>query len=518
MTEFVHRNASEALSYLMEAVMRGDEVGSRNGRVMELLFSHVVLTNPLEREIVTPLRKASLPAQIAETAWVLAGRSDVEWLSHYLPRAKDFSDDGETWRGGYGPRLRRWGELPQGRAQVEGLDQLQFVVDLLRADPLSRRAVVALYDPSVDSAPGKDIPCNDWLHFVSRLGALDLHVATRSNDLMWGWSGINAFEWSALLEVVAELTGMVAGELHFSISSLHLYDRHWGKASQIAQLGDRSAIPRYPVQSPRFHIKSITELDGALSDWFDLEQAIRKGGVVRDRIEDFPDPMLRSWLQVLAWWWTQDESYLDSLIGTALYVAALQSPRMDKPVALKPALTMEAFTRYVSELHEAKHLAYGDSWKRRGEQIGILANIARKVDRMGKNGGGDDPADTAIDLLCYLIKYRWWLSERVDGAALFYDKAWGSTPSDLAGPVTEMLDSLQSVPRHVGPNLDLENAIERDFGYVEQLAEAGDPARAGFVMDLILNAHQLAYRLWLARETWKAGNSSRAWKGYDDEA
>ena len=91
-------------SIAADLLENGDEVGSRNGRVMEFINASITLTDPQRREILTLNRKANVFAQIAETMWVLSGRNDVEWLSAYLPRAKDFSDDGKTWRGGYGCR------------------------------------------------------------------------------------------------------------------------------------------------------------------------------------------------------------------------------------------------------------------------------------------------------------------------------------------------------------------------------------------------------------------------------
>src|SRR5260370_17411486 len=40
------------------------------------------------------------------------------------------------------------------------------------------------------------------------------------------------------------------------------------------------------------------------------------------------------------------------------------------------------FREAVARLHRAKDAVYRDAWKRRGEVISILANIARKVDRL----------------------------------------------------------------------------------------------------------------------------------------
>jgi len=66
------------------------------------------------------------------------------------------------------------------------------------------------------------------------------------------------------------------------------------------------------------------------------------------------------------------------------------------------------FSEAVRRLHEAKAAAYRGAWKRRGEVLSILANIARKVDRLecALDGAAVTPdearLDTAIDLLVLL--------------------------------------------------------------------------------------------------------------------
>lgn len=395
----VFGNVNEALPVLMDELLAdGEEFGSRGGRTLELTHIGITLTRPWQREIVLPERKASIAAQIAETMWVLAGRTDVDWLSHYLPRALDFSDDGATWRAGYGQRLRNY----------QGVDQLAYIVDTLRASPGSRQAVAVLWDPTVDTTPGKDIACNNWLNFSSRLGHLDLHVGIRSNDAMWGWSGINAFEWSALQEIVAGMLGLRVGALHFSVTSFHLYDIHWEKAKRIAVQEGNFMFN----DSPRFaSVDDLDSFDSLTAEWFNLEGQIRKGASYFNQrnVDEFPEPMLRSWLRVLQWWWTGDHNYLAELRNTRLYEAAKSSIQ---PRAGARAKVHEppSFLDHVNALHAEKHAAYGDSWKRRGEYM-ILANIARKIDRLGNGADTTDETqvDTAIDLLVYLAKYRCWL-------------------------------------------------------------------------------------------------------------
>lgn len=476
------RGINDAIPQLMRVVMNdGDEVPSRVGRTYELTHVGVTLRDPRDRYTTVPGRKPNIAAQIAETMWVLAGRDDIEWLSHYLPRAADYSDDGEIWRGAYGPRLRYWGG---------DFDQIAHIIDLLQNDGTTRRAVASIYDAEIDSKPGKDIPCNNWLHFTSRLGRVDLHVAIRSNDLMWGWSGINMFEWSALQEIVAGYAGQTVGDLHFSITSLHLYDRHWAKAEQ---LGQSVALPA--AESPRFMHPGIS-FDELVEAWFTVEQLIRTDNGHVKAVEDFPEPMLQSWLRVLQWWWSGDRGFLEPLEETSIVRACDLGvqPKVQAPLPNPGVPQTVGFVEYVTGLHDEKHAAYGDSWKRRGEMLGIMANIARKVDRLGYNGAGDTATDTAIDLLVYLAKYHTWLTNR--------------PASDFTEAPNALIRELR-VPAFTDAR-ELERLITGNFEQLEMLVLKEDPERRKLVWELLVEAYGLARMLWEAERVCDPENYKHA--------
>lgn len=486
--DVLYSDINEALPSLASILLdEGNLVGSRLGeQTKELTFVGITLANPLNREILLPTRKASLAAQIAESMWVLSGRDDIAWLSHYLPRAKDFSDDGEVWRGAYGPRLRRW---PLHNGPFISQDQLAHVVGLLKEEPTTRRAVMSIYDPARDAAPGKDIPCNDFLHFLARDGIVDLHVFTRSNDILWGWSGINAFEWSVLLEVVAGLTGLKVGQIHFSISSLHVYDRHFQRLEKL-----RADNPVDPFkESPRFKTSGWVEFNDIVARWFDLENSIRTAlmTVSAETIRDFPDPMLRSWLQVIAYHWSGNPAWLQGLNGTPLYHAAMMSPVPPHRKPVQPAGT--PFTDFVARLHEQKHAAYGDSWKKRGELFSIIPNVARKVDRLGVSDDNETAADTAIDLLVYLIKYRIWLVENEVGTPL----PAGLRDSIPEAHVDQVAKVLRYQPTQAAQNNDVKiTYLKMDFESLMAAVENKEPDRWKIVDRMLVDAGPLAARLW----------------------
>jgi thymidylate synthase len=528
---YVYGDINKALPQLLHDVLAAPEAPSRAGRTRELRHVGITLTDPLAREILVPGRRVNLAAQIAETAWVLAGRNDIEWLSHYMPRARDFSDDGKTWGSGYGPRLRAW----------HGTDQLAYIVDLLRKDPDTRQAVAVLWDPDVDTEPGprKDRACNNWLNFSARGGVLDLHVAVRSNDLMWGFSGINAFEWSVLLEVVAGLTGLTAGSLHFSTTSLHLYERHWDRAAAIVEEAAKTErVTAGP--SPRYDPpgRTMESFDEVLKQWFQLEYDIRTGSpLVEGYIDSFPEPMLRSWLRVLDWWWNGNRwTGLIPVQGTALAVAATMNLQpvwhqyseevggvevrdgLGEPLRTNrshpgkkdgssdldlPQPPISPFLAYAIKTHNEKHAAYGDSWKRRGEMLGIMANIARKIDRLGGSATADETsADTAMDLMIYLAKYQIWLADNAGDKPRSYQ---GSDTPDEANKLLVKVEE-EFNPLHSRIDAALTEEFLRDsFDRLEQQVLTNHETRYERVGIMLRHAYKLARYLWEAeREPYDA--------------
>lgn len=438
-------NANSALVNILRGVMKnGNLVKSRNGDTKELPMVQFHVMNPLDRYITVPGRAVHIPAQIYETMWVLSGSNDISVLKEYLPKAPDFSDDGVTWRAGYGPRLRSFG--------TNRVDQLKKVVDLLREDPNTRQAVISIFDGNIDHTVSKDIPCNNWLHFINRGGKLNLHVATRSNDIMWGWSGINNFEWSVLLEIVAYLTDLNVGPITYSISSIHVYDRHFNKAQRIIEANEGCYLSN-PISDfvdkfltnnestdPRFDsASSIEELDADIAQWHKVEEIIRtEGWTSRAAAETVKirSRLFKAFAHCIAMWHTKDYDLFPYLEGTQIMESLKLSPTkvsITKPGDNASGVGSEltGFMKDIDELHREKDKAYGISWRKRGEVLGIMANLARKVDRLGANGGGDTALDTVTDLAVYAVKYHVYLSSN------------GSVSTD-ENAITNLVDKLDS--------------------------------------------------------------------------
>lgn len=101
-----------------------------------------------------------------------------------------------------------------------GRDQLAWVIDRLRHDPLSRSATITTFQPRTDTSY---IPCVSLLDFWLPGGAVELIAYAHSID--FGAKGYgNLVELAALQHRIATTLGRQAGRLHFIVKSAHIYD------------------------------------------------------------------------------------------------------------------------------------------------------------------------------------------------------------------------------------------------------------------------------------------------------
>lgn len=213
------------------------ELQSTRGRTKEIFGVILQLTDPRARLSRTETKQGTLFSCLGELLWYLAGTDDLGFITHYLSRYEKDSEDGETIRGAYGPRLRR-GEF----------DQLHRICQVLREKPNSRRAVVQLFQ-AIDSDPRhKEAPCTCSLQFVLRNGSLDLMVHMRSNDAFMGLPH-DVFAFTMLQELIASDLEVELGTYKHCVGSLHLYEDHYQKAKDY--LGEHWQLPRPMPRMPK---------------------------------------------------------------------------------------------------------------------------------------------------------------------------------------------------------------------------------------------------------------------------
>jgi thymidylate synthase len=238
----------------------GRECPSRNGPVIEMPEPvSTTFRNPNQRVLFSKLRRANPFFHLFESLWMLAGRDDVKFVAQFAKQMKEYSDDGQRLNGAYGYRWRKW----------FGRDQLAATLKLLKEDPFSRRAVVAIWDGATDGTyPSKDLPCNLSVVFSLRPGSwasgsrvengnrLYMTVYNRSNDIIWGLYGANCVHFSVLQEYMAGALGVSLGTYTHVSNSFHAYTENpqWEKLRDRLGYEDvdiyrANYIPTFPLMT-----------------------------------------------------------------------------------------------------------------------------------------------------------------------------------------------------------------------------------------------------------------------------
>lgn len=159
-----------------DAVLGSPFRGEPRGYPCLELYNHVTVTDMLKPLVVAPWRKLNYRFAAAEAFWILTGDNTVEGIAPYNKRIADFSDDGVTMAGAYGPPIKA---------------QLEYVVKTLLADRDTRQAILTIWRPA--PAKSKDIPCTIAVSFFLRPSEIDrkvdlLHASVfmRSSDVWLG--------------------------------------------------------------------------------------------------------------------------------------------------------------------------------------------------------------------------------------------------------------------------------------------------------------------------------------------
>jgi hypothetical protein len=188
-------------------------------------------------------------------------------------------------------------------------------------------------------------------------------------------------------------------------------------------------------------------------------------------------------------------------------------------------VSLATIAAMLTRLHRVKDRIYRDAWRRRGELIGIFANIARKYDRLEVAASEADAesvesrADTAADLAVYAAKYLTWLIEHDPSLAADFDAdptAWSAARGhDALCAVLKDLDSAEQ-KRRVPPPADLDAALVAVSEPFRQLEES---LVAGAALDPTVKA-ELVWRLsdGATRYLWRlARDQPDAWARFANE-
>lgn len=165
-----------------------------------------------------PYREISTKYADAELKWYWSADNKCETIGQYAKMWLRLTDDGVTNNSAYGYILFK----------KYGFNQLEQVIELLKKDRNTRRAVLNISDPTIDRINTKDMQCTIALQFIVRDGKLNTTVYMRSNDVYFGLPYDYIFFMSLATYIATRLELKVGTYTHVA-TSMHMYERDVNK-------------------------------------------------------------------------------------------------------------------------------------------------------------------------------------------------------------------------------------------------------------------------------------------------
>ncbi len=236
---------------LMDSILaRGFDGPGRDGAPTRALFGHQMRFDLAEGFPLLTTKKLHFRSIAYELLWMMAGRTNVKWLNDHQVRIWDAWADGEGNLGPvYGKQWRSWAVTnPDG--STKEVDQLVGVVEMLRREPETRRALVSAWN--VADLPKMVLPpCHVLFQFRILGGRLHCQLYQRSADVVIGLP-FNIASYALLTLMVAEVLEVEPGEFIHTIGDAHIYHDQFDAA--------RTQLERTPTAPPTIMLKARDHL------------------------------------------------------------------------------------------------------------------------------------------------------------------------------------------------------------------------------------------------------------------
>ncbi len=181
------------------------------------------------------LRYTNWKAAIDEILWIWQKKSNnVNDLNSHI--WDSWADQNGSIGKAYGYQLGIKHQYKEGE-----FDQVDRVLYDLKQNPYSRRIMTNIYNFS-DLHEMNLYPCAYSMTFNVTGKKLNAILNQRSQDTLVA-NNWNVVQYSALLMMFAQVSGLEAGELIHVISDMHIYDRHISLVKELLQ--------REPKQAPK---------------------------------------------------------------------------------------------------------------------------------------------------------------------------------------------------------------------------------------------------------------------------
>ena len=212
------------LDLLSRILNEGVHKGDRTGTGTLSVFGNQMRFDLRDGFPLLTTKKLHLKSIIYELLWFLRGDTNIHYLQEHGVRIwNEWADEHGDLGPVYGHQWRSWPDYKGGT-----IDQITNVLEQIKHNPNSRRMLVTAWNPAeVDEMALP--PCHCLFQFYVADGRLSLQLYQRSADTFLGVP-FNIASYALLLQMMAQVTGLEAGEFIHTTGDTHLYSNHLEQA------------------------------------------------------------------------------------------------------------------------------------------------------------------------------------------------------------------------------------------------------------------------------------------------
>ena len=205
---------------LTEGVKKEDRTGTGTISV----FGNQMRFNLEDGFPLLTTKKLHLKSIIYELLWFLRGDTNIKYLKdHGVSIWDEWADENGELGPVYGHQWRSWPDENGGT-----IDQIQNVVNQIKNNPDSRRMIVSAWNVAEVERMALP-PCHTMFQFYVANGRLSMQLYQRSADTFLGVP-FNIASYALLLQMMAQVTGLEAGDFIHTTGDTHLYLNHLEQA------------------------------------------------------------------------------------------------------------------------------------------------------------------------------------------------------------------------------------------------------------------------------------------------
>ncbi len=210
---------------ILDRILReGTQKGDRTGTGTLSIFGTQSRYNLADGFPLLTTKKLHLKSIIYELLWFLKGDTNVHYLQENGVRIwNEWADEDGELGPVYGHQWRSWPDYNGGV-----IDQISQAVDLIKHHPDSRRILVSAWNVAEVNQMALP-PCHTMFQFYVADGRLSLQLYQRSADTFLGVP-FNIASYALLLQMMAQVTGLQAGDFIHTTGDTHLYLNHLEQA------------------------------------------------------------------------------------------------------------------------------------------------------------------------------------------------------------------------------------------------------------------------------------------------